>query len=318
MERKEQITKFITKQMRGIEIAPWHSPLAPKREGYNCLTLDIFNTEELRERSQNNELLSQSQLLNIEDVDIVGNATDLGGLIDNRNELGSYDYIVSSHNFEHLPNPIKFLQGCSRVLKPNGLISMAIPDKRGCFDYFRPHSITADFIEAFFEDRMMPTLSQQFAHSSLNSRFNGNIVFMQNENPEHVKVKKSLSGDFEQWKNLLNEKNIPPDIYADTHCFVFTPASFFLIINDLRFLRLSSFEIISMEPTGGAEFFVHMRNKDLNAQIDEERFYDSRQMLLHAINDEIGSNSLNAYKIRQQYMSIPKELDACKKQKSFN
>lgn len=311
MDRIKTITKFITKEMLGIEVAPWHSPLAPKRQGYNCISLDIFDTDDLRNRSQNDELLPDEKLANIENVDIVGNANDIAELVDKRGELGTYDYIISSHNFEHLPNPIKFLQGCGRVLKKNGLISMAIPDKRGCFDYFRPHSTTSDFIEAFFEERKSPTLAQQFAHASLTARYNGNIVFMQNENPVNISSSKTLAADFKNWLDRRN-KEIPPHLYADAHCSVFTPASFFLIINDLRFLRLSNFEVIAIEPTGGAEFFVHLRNMGDDTKINEASFFQSRHMLLHAINDEIGSNSSHAYKVMQSLMATARQLEACK------
>ncbi|MHB9021055.1 MAG: methyltransferase domain-containing protein [Halothiobacillus sp.] len=317
MDRIKTITKFISKEMRGIEVAPWHSPLAPKRDGYNCISLDIFNTDDLRNRSQNDELVPEEKLSNIEEVDIVGNATDIAELVDKRGELGTYDYIISSHNFEHLPNPIKFLQGCGRVLKKNGLISMAIPDKRGCFDYFRPHSTTADFIEAFFEDRKMPSLAQQFAHTSLTARYNNSIVFMQNENPSNVRAGRSLAEDFHNWQNRLNQE-IPEHLYADIHCSVFTPAVFYLIISDLRFMRLSNFEVIGIEPTGGAEFFVHMRNMDSDTKIDEARFFENRQMLLHAINDEVGSNSSYSYKVMHSYMTVARDLEICKQSANNN
>ena len=154
MTRQQHITKYISKAMRGIEIAPWHSPIVPKREGYNCVTLDFFDTATLHQRAKDDPQVNDTLLERIEDVDIVGSAVDIKSLVEARGELGAFDYIISSHNFEHLPNPVKFLQGCSEVLKPDGMLSMAVPDKRGCFDYFKPHSTTADFIEAFFENRL--------------------------------------------------------------------------------------------------------------------------------------------------------------------
>ena len=149
MDRREQIAKHISREMRGIEIAPWHSPIVPKREGYNCVTLDFFDTATLHQRAKDDPQVNDTLLERIEDVDIVGSAVDIKSLVEARGELGAFDYIISSHNFEHLPNPVKFLQGCSEVLKPDGMLSMAVPDKRGCFDYFKPYSTTADFVEAY-------------------------------------------------------------------------------------------------------------------------------------------------------------------------
>ena len=89
----------------------------------------------------------------IEDVDLVGSSTHIGELVRARGEAGTFDYVVSSHNFEHLPNPIRFLQGCAEALRPGGILSMAIPDRRACFDYFRPVTRLSDWIQAFVEDR---------------------------------------------------------------------------------------------------------------------------------------------------------------------
>ena len=51
MDRRDAILKYITKEQRGIEIGPWFNPLAPKREGYSCLALDVFDSETLRKRA---------------------------------------------------------------------------------------------------------------------------------------------------------------------------------------------------------------------------------------------------------------------------
>lgn len=49
--REELLLANISRHMKGIEIAPYHRPIAPKSQGYNCLTLDIFDTNTLRERA---------------------------------------------------------------------------------------------------------------------------------------------------------------------------------------------------------------------------------------------------------------------------
>lgn len=51
MERKDVLLKGISKSMHGIEIAPWHNPVASKKSGYNVLSLDIFDTETLLKRA---------------------------------------------------------------------------------------------------------------------------------------------------------------------------------------------------------------------------------------------------------------------------
>ena len=157
MDRKSIILRGISKSHRGIEVAPWFAPIAPKREGYQCLSLDVFDTATLRTRGAANPEIGEGRVHEIEDVDLVGSATEIASLVTAKREAGTFDYVVSSHNFEHLPNPIRFLQGCQTVLKRGGVLSMALPDRRACFDYFRPVTTTAEWIEAFTQDRRAPT-----------------------------------------------------------------------------------------------------------------------------------------------------------------
>ncbi|MCL4548591.1 MAG: methyltransferase domain-containing protein, partial [Bacteroidetes bacterium] len=45
-------------------------------------------------------------------------------------ENGSFDYIIHSNMLEHLANPVKALIEWHRVIKPNGILYMIVPDKR--------------------------------------------------------------------------------------------------------------------------------------------------------------------------------------------
>jgi SAM-dependent methyltransferase len=49
-----------------------------------------------------------------------------------------YDFVLSSHNLEHIANPIKALLNWKRALKPNGFLLLVLPDKHRTFDYLRP------------------------------------------------------------------------------------------------------------------------------------------------------------------------------------
>jgi hypothetical protein len=295
MTRNERITQFINKSKLGLEIAPWHSPIAPKKEGWNCLSLDIFDTETLRNRSQNDENLDPQLVKNIEPVDIVGSASELESLIAAKGG-GNFDYIISSHNFEHLPNPIKFLQACGKVIKLGGMLSMAIPDRRGTFDYFRPVTQLSEWLRAFHQNQQQPDPYQVFAHRAADARYQGGIVFPQNVDPRGARVNTKLR---DHYMALLQQSNQWQDNYADAHCSVFVPASFYLLMIELQYLGLSAFEVIKIEATGGAEFFVHMKNIGTQLQINEEKFHQLRHTLMHAVIDEVASNSAYAFSLRQ-------------------
>ena len=64
-----------------------------------------------------------------------------------------YDWIIASHVIEHMPDLVAFFRQAARLLKPGGSLSLVIPDKRYCFDYFRWPSTTGDVLQAFAEQR---------------------------------------------------------------------------------------------------------------------------------------------------------------------
>jgi SAM-dependent methyltransferase len=251
----------ITKDMRGIEIAPWYNPLTPKRDGFNCLVLDVFSKEELLKRAAADHNIIDENTSHIEHVDIVGSATEIENLVPD-SKHGKFDYIVSSHNFEHLPNPIKFLQGCQKLLKPGGILSMAVPDKRACFDLFRPHTTVIDWLVAYRADRSRPSPEQIFQSSAYCS------TLKQNQNDvgafsiytplSGITVDGDLGASYRKWQASGETAT-----YEDAHCSVMTPASFELLILECRQLGLLSLEIENVSEPERCEFYVRLVNSSV-------------------------------------------------------
>ena len=81
----------------------------------------------------------------------IRDAVDLHGI-----ESNSMDFVLSSHNIEHVANPIKALREWLRILKENGLLVLVVPHKEGTFDHLRPvtslEHLIADFENKTSED----------------------------------------------------------------------------------------------------------------------------------------------------------------------
>ncbi|MEA2683759.1 MAG: hypothetical protein QOK05_2087 [Chloroflexota bacterium] len=65
-------------------------------------------------------------------VDIIGTAEDLSNI-----GSDSLDFIIANHLFEHLEYPIRALAEFQRVLRPGGVLYMALPDQRVGIDHRR-------------------------------------------------------------------------------------------------------------------------------------------------------------------------------------
>lgn len=290
MNRRNLLVGHIGKHQQGIEIGPWLHPLLPKREGFAVTTLDVFPTEELKRRARLDPNLADVSEESIETVDLVGSACDIGEIVARHNRLATFDYIVASHAFEHLPDPIRFLQGCEAVLRPGGILSMAIPDKRGCFDHFRPVSTLAEMLAAFFEQRRQPTPAQIFERWSLHGRWcprNGNesISFSRSVPQQEIEPYDSLHQAYSEWKETLQN---PAPQYRDTHCWVLTPAAFQLILLDLQTLGLTHLQCVRLVDCD-SEFVVHLEKPVTPpAPLTNEERQRLRRQFLHAMVAESG------------------------------
>lgn len=77
-------------------------------------------------------------------VDYITDAHELPKIKDK-----SLDYVCASNVLEHLTNPVKAILEWFRVLKPNGIIWLRIPDKRKTFDKSRERTKLSHLIEDF-------------------------------------------------------------------------------------------------------------------------------------------------------------------------
>jgi predicted SAM-dependent methyltransferase len=78
------------------------------------------------------------------------------------NHRGTFDGVIASHVIEHFPDLLGFFLAAERMLKPDGILSLVVPDKRFCFDYFQSVSLTGDVHDAHSEQRSRHTRKTAF------------------------------------------------------------------------------------------------------------------------------------------------------------
>ncbi|MFT3881278.1 MAG: methyltransferase domain-containing protein [Gemmatales bacterium] len=120
----------------GLEIGALHHPL-PVPVGVQVKYVDRMPEAELRRHYP--ELGNETFVR----IDIVDDGETLTKVAD-----ASQDFVIANHFLEHCEDPISTLRTFFRVLKPGGVIYLAIPEKTCTFDRDRP--VTA--LEHFWED----------------------------------------------------------------------------------------------------------------------------------------------------------------------
>lgn len=290
MSRSDQIIKYIDTAKLGIEVAPYFAPILAKREGFKIMSLDVFDQKQLRETALNDPLILNEWADRIEPVDIVGDASAIGLMMEERGLAGKIGYIVSSHNFEHLPNPIKFLRGCSTALEIGGVLSMAVPDCRACFDHFRTPTRLSDWIGAYHRDDKQPNAETLFDfHANNGTYITDGAATVGCDIATGVLDNFIYRGDLLRCyaDYLVNVAGLSK--YTDAHCTVMFPETLELLLRDCVYLGLIDLEIIEIHQTVGLEFFVHLRKTAAQNIEDATAFASRRQDLLRRINLGLGA-----------------------------
>jgi hypothetical protein len=197
--------------------------------------LDVFDRPTLLSRAEIDPNIDPATIPQISEVDLVGSACEIAELAHAR--FGTevrFDFVVSSHNLEHLPDPVRFLRGCEALLPQGGIVSMAVPDKCACFDCFRPHSSTGELLQAFHERRERPSFAQIFSEGACNAalRTSNGVTgaFTIDDDPNQIVLHGDVVQQYSEW---LWRSNGNDTQYRDTHCWTFTPSSLELILTEL-------------------------------------------------------------------------------------
>ena len=168
-----------------------------------------------------------------------------------------YDWIIASHVIEHIPNLISFFNDCDSILKDDGVISLVVPDKRYCFDHYRPLTGISKIIDSHLLKNTIHTPGTVVEYF-LNTVSKGDAIAWDSKTTGKYKYKfiHSREDALGGMKSVLEE-----NAYLDVHAWCFVPHSFRLIIHDLFCLGLIPFQEVGFFPTEGCEFYITLGRK---------------------------------------------------------
>lgn len=273
--REELLRKDITKEQLGLEIGPSYHPIVSKKEGYRVETVDWLDRQGLQEHYKGHGVDIDA----IEEVDYVWKGGSYYQLIGKKEY---YDYIIASHMIEHTTDFLGFLQDCFNLLKPDGILRLAVPDKRYCFDHFRDVTGLAEVINNYYQPSALQSVGSVAEYHLNVVKYKDNISWCRPAGTEESSDKHYVFvhsvDDAKRIMRLVHEKKE----YRDIHHYVFTPLSFELLIMDLRILELLNLEIVEMTEPEGNEFIVTMKKSNRQYTVDPEY----RKQLIKRRNQE--------------------------------
>jgi 2-polyprenyl-3-methyl-5-hydroxy-6-metoxy-1,4-benzoquinol methylase len=244
VDRRERILSGLNLAGAGLEIGGGYNPRTCKDE-FLVDHLDHADRDALIAKFASQGIDTSR----IQAVDYVWSGQTYAALVGEKR----YDWIIASHVIEHVPNPIQFLNDCTEILSENGILSLAVPDKRFCFDYYRPPSGLARLVDAFVAGYTRTTAGSVVEHIMYAATVDGAITW--DRTAGHAPPK--FLHTAEQARDLYD--SIAQDgAFHDVHAWAFTPASFRLVAEDLNRLGLISLRERSWHDTEGYEFYVQL------------------------------------------------------------
>lgn len=212
-------------RMAGVEIGPLAAPIVRKDEG-TVLYVDHADTDTLRQKYNDWELDAEQ----IVPVDMVWGAQSLQNCIGPGRTV---DYVVNAHVIEHVPDLVTWLQEIHSILRPDGTLRMAIPDRSFTFDYLRRESTLADALDAYIRQTRVPLPRAILDHFLYETEIDVAKAWQGQLLPADVKPKRSP-----QFALDVAERYFHSGDYQDVHCWVFTPLSFANLCAELAQLGL--------------------------------------------------------------------------------
>jgi SAM-dependent methyltransferase len=127
----------------GIEIGPGHVPFPVPT------TLSVRYVDRWQPTSNSMLFPELGESPGFPEPDVVANLDldRLGGFPD-----ASQDFVIASHVLEHLANPLAMLEDIHRVLRPNALLVLLLPDRHKTFDCDRSPTPLAHLINEYRDD----------------------------------------------------------------------------------------------------------------------------------------------------------------------
>ncbi len=257
MTRTDLLRSLIDTTGLGLEIGPSYNPLVPKAAGFRVEVADYLDAAGLRAKYLGNASVDPAV---IEDVDhVLGGSASLAEQI---GKPGHYDYIVASHVIEHVPDLLGFLQSCQALLRPDGVLLLAVPDKRHCFDVLQPLTSTGGVLQAHLERHTRPSPGAVFDDRAYNAVRDGAIGWGPGD-----------AGTLQFFATLQTAQNalaasLDPAVYLDVHIWRFVPSSFRLIVRDLAEIGEIGLQERSFHDSVGNEFYLTMSRTAHGCPID--------------------------------------------------
>jgi SAM-dependent methyltransferase len=251
IDRVEVLRRGIDPGTDAIEIGPLDRPVLAKPE-FAVRYLDFADTQTLRDK-----YAQDPHVGTVAEVDVLWNGS---GPLAEALPGASIDAVVASHVIEHVPDPVGWLMEFASVLRPGGVVSLAVPDKRFTFDYNRRLTEISDLVDAHMRRATVPSYAQMYDFHT--KAIDADVALLWAGAVDYTGTVRAENLHREAFDGCVNQRDTGG--YTDVHCHTFTPTSFIDLAEQLAEFELLDYVIAELTPTqhNTVEFFVRLERLD--------------------------------------------------------
>jgi SAM-dependent methyltransferase len=268
--RRRNIFAGTDRSATALEIGPAHNAILPKREGFATRTVDYLDRAGLVEKYKG---FAQYSPDDIEEVDyVLPPGAAMGDVITDR-----FDLVLASHVIEHTTSLIDFVNECSRLLNPGGVLALVVPDHRYCFDRLRERSSIGSVIDAALSPTPVHSVGTLTEFGLYAVRHRGNTSWA----PRH-RGHYSLIHSLDEVRAKATAAR--SGAYVDVHHWIFSPNHLRLMLHDLADLGYISVREQHFHDTVGHEFFLNLSAEADGPGLTREQLADRADEELRSLD----------------------------------
>lgn len=247
--RMATLRKHISFGARSLEIGAFCRPTL-SRPMFRAHFVDYFSTKELREQCKHNGEDPQ----NVVNVDFVVKGEDYTSSVQ-----GKFQIVIANHVWEHITNPIKWLNMIGELTDEDGILFISLPDKRFSFDCLRDETSLAHILS----DYLVPGRDLTAEHC-----IETEIYY----DRKYVGQKRSIEGSLSIDAIINSFKHHHPGI----HCHVFNGDNFLAkIMEPIIYMKLVPWSVVDFAQEHRAgEFYTVLRKGPPVSRLKESDFFD--------------------------------------------
>lgn len=248
----------------GLEIGPLHSPIVTRGDA-DVRYVDVHLTPQLKEYYATHPGTPVDDIVEVDYALIeAGRSRSLAEAVA---ADAPFAWVVASHVVEHVPDLVGWFADVAEVLADDGVLVLAVPDRRFCFDALRPPTTVGQVLQAHLDGDTRPSARAVFDHFDqavdidLGARWRG----------EPADPARIIHGTAYAWERVV--EGAASGEYQDCHVWLFTPAELVAQLTTLARLGLLDLALHALDPTpaGDVEFYVALRRVPRQLEVAARR-----------------------------------------------